>query len=360
MIEGVSTSTAGFVGRALQGPLHQAAGPITSLAEYAKQFGDGADFGDGTPDFLWHAVNAFFTEGGKRLWVARVASGDVRPSPEDYRRGLAALEAVEEISTIAAPGLTHGAAGDAVAVCTDLIGHAERTGRCIALLDAPCGQDVAQVLDWRRHFASSRAALYYPWIRIRDAPRGRELLAPPSGAIAGIIARNDAERGVHRAPANQVIHSAIGLERALGEPEQEVLNPNGVNCIRAFEGRGIRVWGSRTLDPGAEWKYVNVRRQCIYLEQSIEKGLGRAVLEPNAAPLWAKVRRTIEEFLVPQWRGGALVGEKPEEAFYVRCDRTTMTQYDIDAGRLVCEIGVAPLKPAEFVVLRIGLNTARA
>lgn len=358
-IEGVATGTAGFVGRCLEGPVNQAVGPILSIAEYSQQFGDGSDFDDATPqpNFLWHAVNAFFTEGGKRLWVAMVESGDARPGAEDYRRGLEALEEVEEIAMIAAPGATDVANGagaaDAVAACNLLIGHAERTGRCIALLDSRQGQGVAQMLEWRNYFASSHAALYYPWIKTRDPAARRELLLPPSGAVAGIIARTDAERGVHKAPANQLVLSAIGLERALNEAQQELLNPNGVNCLRSFEGRGIRVWGSRTLAAETEWKYINVRRLFIYVEQSIRTGLDWTVFEPNDERLWAKVRGAVTEFLLLHWRNGTMVGDRAEQAFYVRCDRTTMNQADVDAGRLVYEIGVAPLKPAEFVILRV-------
>ena len=348
-IEGVATSTAGFVGRSPAGPLDQAVGPILSLAEYTRQFGDGSDFGDepAQPNFLWHAVSAYFTEGGKRLWVARVGSGDARPGPEDYQRGLAAFEQIDEIAVIAAPGAADAAASRL------LISHAERTRRCIALLDPPQGQDVAQVLDWRKNFASSRAALYYPWIRTRDPAARRELLLPPSGAIAGIFARTDAELGIHKAPANQVILSATGLERALDDEQQGLLNPNGVNCLRSFEGRGIRVWGSRTLAAETEWKYVNVRRLFIFLEHSIHKGLGWTMFEPNDRPLWEKVREVIAGFLLLQWRNGTMAGDRAEQAFFVRCDRTTMTQADVDAGRLVCEIGVAPLKPAEFVIFRV-------
>jgi len=356
-IEGVSTSTAAFIGRSVEGPINEAVGPILSIAEYTKQFGDGSDIqGEAPyPNYLWHAVRAFFTEGGKRLYVARVGSADSAPRIEDYQRGLDALGEIEEVALVAAPGATEDANGFGVAVATSklLIDHAERTRRCIALLDSPKGRDVDQVLEWRSQFASSRAALYYPWVRTHGLAAGRDMLLPPSGAIAGIIARTDIECGVYRAPANRVVLSAIGLERALGDAHQNLLNSNGVNCLRLLEGQGIRVWGARTLAADTEWKYVNVRRLFIYLEQSIQKGLGWTVFEPNREPLWAKVRATVMYFLFPLWRQGALAGAKPEEAFFVRCDRTTMTQVDIDSGRLICVIGAAPLRPAEFVVFRV-------
>ena len=166
------------------------------------------------------------------------------------------------------------------------------------------------------------------------------------------------ERGVFKAPANEVVRSATGLEREVTAAEQEILNPLGVNCLRSFPGRGFRVWGARTVSSDPEWKYVNVRRYFLYLEHSIDKGTQWAVFEPNGEALWQQVRRTIEDFLLNEWRAGALVGSKAEQAFFVRCDRTTMTQNDIDQGRLVCLVGVAVLKPAEFIIFRISQNTA--
>jgi phage tail sheath protein FI len=202
------------------------------------------------------------------------------------------------------------------------------------------------------------AALYYPWIEAALEPAGnsnpaQELVAP-SGHIAGIYARVDAEKGVHRTPANEIIRGASGLKVELTAQQQEALNPQGINCIRALPGRGIRVWGARTTSDDPQWKYVNVRRLLIFLEESIEKGTRWAVFEPNGETLWRKVAATVSDFLLGVWRNGALMGSKPEKAFFVKCDRTTMTQDDIDNGRLVCLIGVAPLKPAEFVIFRIG------
>jgi phage tail sheath protein FI len=210
----------------------------------------------------------------------------------------------------------------------------------------------------RAQFDSSYAALYYPWVRVLDPLTGQPIFVPPSGFVAGIYARNDIERGVHKAPANKVVRLALGFERLLNKAQQEVLNPEGINCFRFFEGRGNRLWGARTISSDPEWKYVNVRRYFAYLEHSIDKGTQWAVFEPNGDPLWANVRRTIEDFLLNEWQGGALLGDKPEKAFFVRCDRSTMTQNDLDNGRLICLIGVAPLKPTEFVIFRIGQWTA--
>ena len=205
---------------------------------------------------------------------------------------------------------------------------------------------------------STRAALYYPWVRILDPVTEEEILQPPSGFVTGIYARNDIERGVHKAPANEVVRLAQGFETLINKAQQEVLNPRGINCLRFFEGRSNRVWGARTATSDPEWKYVNVRRYFAFLERSIEKGTQWAVFENNGEVLWTNIRRTVEDFLFNEWMEKHLMGSKPDQAFFVRCDRTTMTQNDIDNGRMICLIGVAPLRPAEFVIFRIGQKTA--
>jgi phage tail sheath protein FI len=178
--------------------------------------------------------------------------------------------------------------------------------------------------------------------------------------MAGIYARSDIERGVHKAPANETVRGVLGFTRNVGKGEQDVLNPEGINCLRFFEGRGYRVWGARTISSDPEWVYVNVRRLFIFLEHSIDRSTQWAVFEPNNEELWLKIRLTIESFLYDVWRTGALLGSKPEDAYFVRCDRSTMSQGDLDNGRLICLIGVAPTKPAEFVIFRIGQWTADA
>ena len=227
----------------------------------------------------------------------------------------------------------------------------------IAVLDSAEGQTISEVRTCAR-VDSKHAALYYPWVTVLDPITRREINLPPSGFVAGIYARNDVERGVYKAPANEVVRLALGFETLLNKGQQEILNPEGVNCFRFFEGRGMRLWGARTISSDPEWKYVNVRRYFAYLERSVDKGTQWAVFEPNGEQLWANVRRTIEDFLLNEWQNGALLGDKPERAFFVRCDRSTMTQNDLDNGRLVCLVGVAPLKPAEFVIFRIGQWTA--
>ena len=200
---------------------------------------------------------------------------------------------------------------------------------------------------------SKYGAVYYPWIQLLDPLTEQMKFFPPGGTIAGIYARSDTERGVHKAPANEIIRGAIDLKFNLTKGEHGILNPRGINVIRSFIGRGILVWGARTCIVDPLWKYINVRRLFIYVEKSIEKGTQWVVFEPNNERLWARVVATITQFLTGVWRDGALMGTKPEEAFFVKCDRSTMTQDDIDNGRLICVIGIAPVKPAEFVIFRI-------
>jgi len=237
-----------------------------------------------------------------------------------------------------------------------MITHCELMGDRMAILDPPPGYGPQQVKEWRTeksNYDSKFAALYYPWIEVFDPLTGRKATMPPSGHMAGIWARNDEARGVHKAPANEVVRGAIGLATQLTKGEHDQLNPVGVNCIRAFPGRGIRVWGARTLSSEAEWRYLNVRRLFNYLEESILNGTQWVVFEPNDDALWARIRRTISAFLVNEWRKGALFGLTPDEAFYVKCDRETNPAEGIDAGQVVCEVGVAPVKPAEFVIFRL-------
>jgi phage tail sheath protein FI len=279
----------------------------------------------------------------------------------NQRTGLKVFEDLEDISIVAAPGSTFEYAkypADAASTVNSLISHATRMRYRIAVLDSGDGQSIADVRNMRAKLDSSYAALYYPWVRVLDPVTRTEINLPPSGFVAGIYARNDTNRAVYKAPANEVVNLAIGFETLINKSQQEVLNPEGINCFRYFEGRGFRLWGARTVSSDPEWKYVNLRRYFAYLEHSIDKGTQWAVFEPNGEMLWANVRRTIEDFMLNEWQSGALLGDKPDKAFFVRCDRSTMTQNDLDNGRLICLIGLAPLRPAEFVIFRIGQWTA--
>jgi len=282
--------------------------------------------------------------------------------------GLEALGEIDDIAIVALPDSgTYGDPTLSALAADHLIAHAENLRYRIAILDPPEGSSLNEVRDFRGRFDSRYGALYYPYIQILDplerpaqgAPPKR-LMLPPSGFVAGIYARTDITRGVHKAPANEVVRGLTRFEANINTPRQEVLNPEGINALRFFEGRGHRVWGARTISSDPEWKYVNVRRLFIYVEHSIDISTQWAVFEPNNRRLWDNIRRSVEDFLLVLWRDGALMGDKPEQAYFVRCDRTTMTQNDLDNGRLVCLIGIAPVKPAEFVIFRIGQWTGDA
>lgn len=294
--------------------------------------------------------------------AASAYDGQVDPG-SDLKTGLKQFEDLEDISIVAAPGSTYlyetaGYGPQAQAIVRFLIRHAEKMRYRIAVVDSGDNQSISQVRAMRAQLDSTYAALYYPWVRVLDPLSQRETYMPPSGFVCGIYARNDINRAVYKAPANEVVNLALGFERFLNKSQQEVLNPEGVNCFRFFEGRGMRLWGARTISSDPEWKYVNLRRYFAYLERSIDKGTQWAVFEPNGELLWANVRRTIEDFLLNEWQNGALLGDKPDKAYFVKCDRSTMSQNDLDNGRLICLIGVAPLRPAEFVIFRIGQWTA--
>lgn len=283
-----------------------------------------------------------------------------------YLAAFAQLLSHEDISIVAAPG--HSSFGSTAyqAIQRALIQHAEspRAYR-IAVLDTPPDQTPSEVRTERARIDTTRAALYYPWVTIANplARPGREnvrreINLPPSGFLCGIYARNDVQRSVSKAPANEVVRSALRFEFDVNFANNQLLNPLGVNCLRYFPGRGYRVWGARTASSDPEWKYVNVRRYFNYLEASIDRGTQWAVFENNGERLWANIRETIESFLYNEWISGNLLGSSTKEAYFVRCDRSTMTQNDLDNGRLICLIGVAALKPAEFVIFRIGQKTA--
>ena len=294
------------------------------------------------------------------------------PSPglatDDYvgdvaeRTGFSGLEAIEEVTMVCVPDLMSAYQQGAIdqetvkAVQLAMIAHCELMGDRLASLDPPPGLNAQQIKEWRvdkAGYDSKFAALYWPWVKAADPASGKNIYMPPSGFVAGVWGRNDDTRGVHKAPANEVVRGAISLEVQITKNEHDLLNPVGINCLRTFPGRGIRVWGARTLSSDPAWRYLNVRRLFNYLEESILDGTNWVVFEPNDDALWAKIRRTISAFLVNEWRKGALFGLTPDEAFYVKCDRETNPAEGIDAGQVLCQIGVAPVKPAEFVIFQL-------
>lgn len=291
------------------------------------------------------------------------------PTAVAYTDPLLLLGANDDISIVAAPGYSSfTTAGTREGIQDALITHAEtRRAYRIAVLDTPPAQTVTSALSIKSRIDSSYAALYHPWIftsnplsQPDNESIPREIMLPPSGFICGIYARNDNSKGVSKSPGNERVRGALRFETDISFAEQEVLNPRGVNCLRFFPGRGNRLWGARTTSSDPEWKYVGPRRYFLYLEHSIDRSTQWAVFENNGPQLWANIRESISSFLYNEWVSGALLGANPDEAYFVRCDRTTMTQNDLDNGRLICLIGVSVLKPAEFVVFRIGQKTADA
>lgn len=271
-----------------------------------------------------------------------------RDGSPDQRTGLTAFKTLSDVSIMAIPGITDGSVQSA------LVSHCEGLASRFAILDMPFdSKEVADLQAFKENIDSSYAAMYHPWLQCYDPLANRKVFLPPSGSMAGIYARTDNSRGVHKAPANEVVRNCTGLSIKYNEAEQGKLNPKGINLIRNIPGQGIRVWGARTCSSDGNWKYVNVRRLFIFLEESIKANTNWAVFEPNDEMLWSRVEGTIRVFLTTQWRNGALAGSTADEAFYINIGKSTMTEDDILNGRLICVIGVAPVRPAEFVIFRI-------
>jgi len=352
-LEMVGTSTAGFIGETSVGPVNQ---PIlcTNWSQFTKAFGDFQH-----SEHLAHAVYGFFNNGGGKCFVLNVGAADGEKKAgkaglyigtdngPGTRTGLKAFEDVDEINIVCAPGQTDPVIHDAV------LSHCENMRYRFAILDPPEVIEKGGVDKLGKPRDSKYGAYYFPWLEVYDPYKGN-VFQPPSGYMAGVYARSDGERGVHKAPANELVRGALGLKYNITKGEQDILNPKGINCIRTFPNRGIRVWGARTISSDASWRYVNVRRLFNMVEQSIELGTQWVVFEPNDAKLWKRITRDIGAFLMRLWRQGALFGSTPEEAFYVKCDAETNPPEVIDAGQLICEIGMCPVKPAEFVIFRIG------
>ena len=375
-IEAVGTNTVGFLGESSKGPVNEAV-LVTNWSQFVKTFGD---FAQCSP-FLAHAVYGFFNNGGSRCFIVNVGGGgeeqeltpaavvgDKKDGKEDKkpvskgpvdkdalyigrdggpgrRSGIKCFEEVDEIAILAAPGQISPAVQDA------LLTHCETRKDRFAILDSP--ETITGGIDRLPKPRDSKyGAYYFPWIQVYDPEKGN-VYVPPSGHIAGVYSRTDSERGVHKAPANEMIRGALGLKYAVSKGEQDLLNPKGINAIRHLNG-AVRIWGARTLSSDPSWRYINVRRLFIMVESSIERATQWVVFEPNDHRLWKRVTRTISSFLTLLWRNGALMGTSPEQAFYVKCDEETNPAEVVDAGQLVVEVGLAPVKPAEFVIFRIG------
>src|SRR6187401_1837079 len=339
-IEAVGTNTVGFLGESAKGPQNEAV-LCTNWSQFVKTFGDFKD----CSEHLAHAIYGFFNNGGSRCFVVNVgapegAKPEIKVDKKDdkavapvaagpgrdglyigkdngpgQRTGLKCFEEIDEIALVAVPGVTSPAVQDAV------LSHCETRKDRFAILDSP--ETINGGVDrLTRPRDSKYGAYYFPWIQVYDPEKGN-IYVPPSGHVAGVYSRVDTERGVHKAPANEIVRGALGLKYTVSKGEQDLLNPKGINCIRLMQGGGIRIWGARTLSSDSSWRYINVRRLFIMVETSIERATQWVVFEPNDHRLWKRVTRTISSFLTLVWRNGALMGETPEKAFFVKCDEET-------------------------------------
>lgn len=356
-IAAIGTSTAGFLGiiaasdttYTVEGVTSVAAGVptlCTNFREFKASFGDFSSLAPDGHNVLAHAVYGFFRNGGTRVFVTWVTKSS------EIATALETLETIDEIAIVAAPGITDATVLSAIdAHCR------QATQDRVAIFDSPETVEDLSTLEpgiGAMPATSDYAALYFPWLEVYDPATEANIFTPPSGYMAGIYARVDSQRGVHKAPANELILGAVGLKYALSKRKQDGLNPQGVNCIRSLNG-GIRVWGARTWggDGNGEFKYIQTRRLFNFLRESIEEGTQWTVFEPNSPELWARINRNVTAFLTGVWRTGALFGDTPEQAFFVKCDAETNPPDRREQGEVVTEIGVAVVKPAEFVIFRL-------
>ena len=380
-IQAVGTSVAAFLGQAPDAKAHlNEAIAVNNLSQFRAEFASG-DNPQST--YLSHAVNGFFGNGGSRCFIINVADGDSIAGGDRPRTGLKLLEEIDEVSIVAAPGRFDPVSHEA------LLSYCERAGNCVAICDPPSDVKNTELLKLVETAAvpappkgkdaggaaadatpkpvaglrprvslGGFGAFYFPWLYVADAlnPKAADLaLVPPSGHMAGIWARTDGKRGVHKAPANEPVAGALNLAYRVTSPEQAQLNSMGVNCIRFFSADGITVWGARTIaEESSEWRYLNVRRLVIMIEESIKRATQWVVFEPNNQSLWKTLIAEVSGFLTNVYRDGALMGATAAEAFFVKCDSETNPQESIDMGQVIMLIGIAPVKPAEFIIFKIG------
>ncbi|HEV8138613.1 MAG TPA: phage tail sheath subtilisin-like domain-containing protein [Pyrinomonadaceae bacterium] len=359
-IEGVDTQTALLIGVTTTGP--EIATTVASFVDFVNAFGPQVPEPESAIRDRWttddegghwwqfsSSVKGFFDNGGQQAVIKRIPLNNPESlTPDDFVRAIESLSDLTDVGLSLAPGMW------SEKIHAALIKMCEQRGDSFTILDPPPALDINGIRAFRSRRSSSYAALYYPWLSID----GIDIAS--SGHVAGIYARSDRERGIHKAPANEEIRGISKLAREVSNADQALLNQHGINALRSFPGHGSRVWGARTLSPDPDFKYVNVRRLLVYLERSIDVGTQWVQFEPNNERTWANVRLAVSDFLHDAWRDGALMGVTPENAFFVKCDRSTMTQNDLDNGRLICLIGVAVMKPAEFVLFRIGQWTAES
>jgi len=365
-IESVGVSTPAFIGTAPRGgDLAGVPKEVNNWSQFLKLYADERP-GGAQSTHLSHAVFGFFANGGRRCIVVDVGGKDPSspsdPAVQDVRAGeigkaLDALKANEEVALVAAPGVLDEAARGLI------VDHCRGLRDRVALLDGPARfEDVSEIVPLAKQVDGGYAALYSPWLQVLDpfATGRSEVWVPPTGHVAGVIARIDALRGVHKAPANEVVQGAIRTSHAFAPGELEIATAEGINAIRLFPSDYPRIWGARTLAKTGEWRYLNVRRLFIMVRESIQRSMRWVVFEPNDRTLWNAIKRDVRAFLMRLWREGALMGASPEQAFFVKCDEETNPPEEIDAGRVTTVIGLAPVKPAEFVVFKIGQHVGGA
>ena len=321
---------------------------ITCWAEFQQKFGKPIENG-----FLGYAVRGFFQNDGKLCYVCPVKS----LTEISLRKALDKLSSWETFDLICVPDLMLNSS-QAVTQQRIILDYCEKQGDCFALLDALPGCDIEEVLQQRRMLSSPNGALYYPWVTINDGPEFTTGTVPPCGHVAGIYARSDERYNVHKAPANELIKAIEDLELTISRTDQERLNPYGINCLRLFAGRGIRVWGARTLSHSPVWRYINVRRLFLTVGRWCEKNLVDVVFEPNQPILWDYIKRALKVYFTELYLKGALKGQSAQEAFYVKCDEETNSHEIRQQGKIVTEIGLAMTVPSEFVVMRIIHNSS--
>jgi len=359
-LEKVETGVTALLGVCAQGPRQEPV-RIGSYSQYEKVFG-------GDDGIMALSVRGFFDNGGRTAYIINVEpEGGLDATPDDFigqqgvkSRGLRILENIDDVDLIAAPDLMNQYKKSigfpepqhVLAVQRAIIEHCEKMHDRFALLDSLPDMSIDDALEWRGHFDTSHAAFYYPWVKVRV---GNEI-APPvpaTGFIAGLYARADLTEGVHRAPANIPIEGIVDVSRHLKKRERDHMFDHRVNTLNAFPARGLRIWGARTLSSDQSFKHINVRRLFILIRKSIEKYAQWVVFEPNEPSLWKRLTRSIDSFLNDMWTQGALVGGTKEEAYYVKCDEETNPPEARDVGQLLCEIGISPVRPAEYIIVRI-------
>lgn len=356
-IQSTATSVIAFIGLNNSAAMKYKYKPVASYQEFAAIFGECSDrqiHGEHHLDnYLGYAVHSFFNNGGRKCCIAPVSSMKL----EAYQQALKSLEAVADISFVAAPGYNAFAEEHTHEIAQLLVAHCEKMRYRFALLDAAPNTSVQQLLDSRQSIQSTHAAIYAPWPIVYDGRRNNEVAIPPCGVVAGVFARVDMNYGVWASPSNDELRGIIGFERHIDNNEQSELLPGGVNLLRHVTGRGYRLWGTRTTSDDAAWRYIPVRRTGLFVQRSIKQGLTWTVFESNDVSLWQRVEAEVSLFLDKLWLSGAFQGSSADEAYFVRVDRSTMTESDIIGGRLNINVGFAPLRPAEFVTMKICMVT---